>query len=334
MTIIRTAVLCKQPGRYIGWPSIAQAANGDLLVVFSGDRQGHISPDGKVQLVRSHDGGQAWEAAVTVFSTPIDDRDSGVITTAQGTVLVSWFTGPYGGPWQGHWTVRSEDHGHTWDQPVRSPVTAPHGPVQLRDGRLLFLGQRPHCSHGAPPDWNGDPAQSPYRVALAHSRDDGRSWNDLATFPVPADEQMLSYDEAHLVEVSAGHLLALFRDCNGRHYLRQSTSRDGGSTWSAPQQTPIRGLPPHLIELRDGALLATYAKRWPPYGVYTCRSHDHGQSWDTASEIRLSTAPDSDLGYPASLQLADDSIWTVYYQVDQVGEKPCLMGTHWRLYST
>ena len=30
--IISTDVICKQPGQYIGWPTIAQAPNGDLLV--------------------------------------------------------------------------------------------------------------------------------------------------------------------------------------------------------------------------------------------------------------------------------------------------------------
>jgi hypothetical protein len=39
----------------------------------------------------------------------------------------------------------------------------------------------------------------------------------------------------------------------------------------------------------------------------------------------------SDLGYPASVQLDDGSILTVYYQVDKEGEKTSLMSTHWRL---
>ncbi len=33
-----TRILCKQPDRYIGWPSIARLKSGELLVVFSGDR--------------------------------------------------------------------------------------------------------------------------------------------------------------------------------------------------------------------------------------------------------------------------------------------------------
>ncbi len=45
----------------------------------------------------------------------------------------------------------------------------------------------------------------------------------------------------------------------------------------------------------------------------------------------LQAAHDDDLGYPASTQLSYGSIVTVYYQVDEAGEKTCLMATKWRL---
>ena len=93
----------------------------------------------------------------------------------------------------------------------------------------------------------------------------------------------------------------------------------------------MHGYPPHLIRLSNGWLLSAYAKRWPPYGAFACISRDHGKTWDVRREIRLSKAFNGDLGYPASVQLPDDSLWTVYYEVDQTGEKPCFMGTHWRL---
>ena len=325
-----SVVVAREPGRFCGWPSIAQAPNGDLLVVYSGDRSGHISNDGKVRMVRSADGGKTWELPVTVFDTPIDDRDSGIVRTKAGTMVVSWFTGPYGGEWQGHWVLRSEDSGRTWGAPVRTAVTTPHGPVQLDDGRLLYLGQRPHCSHGEPKDWNGPPAESPYAVALQESKDDGRTWADLSVFPVPADAQMLSYDEPHLADAGDGRLVALFRDCNGEHFLRQSESADGGRTWSPPRVTPVCGLPPHVLRLRSGALLLSYAKRWGEMGVYACLSRDGGRTWDAARETRLSTAPDGDMGYPASVELDDGSVWTVYYQSGKAGEPPCIQGTHWR----
>ena len=86
----------------------------------------------------------------------------------------------------------------------------------------LVVGQRPHCSHGDPPDWNGVPAGSPYTVAVEESRDDGRSWNIISAFPVPEDARMLSYDEPHLVELEDGKLIVLFRDCIGQNFMRQA----------------------------------------------------------------------------------------------------------------
>jgi len=183
-TILKIKVLYKQPGRYIGWPSIGQTPNGDLLVVFSGDRTAHVSPDGKTQMVRSRDGGKTWSQPVTIHDFPIDDRDAGITRTSKGTMLVSWFTGPpYGTELQGHYVIRSLDNGHTWGKPIRTPVTTPHGPVQLSDGRLLFIGQQPHCSHTTPPNYNGAPAGSPHTISMAESRDDGLSWKVSSRFP-------------------------------------------------------------------------------------------------------------------------------------------------------
>ena len=37
-----TRVICKQLRRYIGWPTITRTRAGELLAVFSGDREEHI----------------------------------------------------------------------------------------------------------------------------------------------------------------------------------------------------------------------------------------------------------------------------------------------------
>ena len=58
-----------------------------------------------------------------------------------------------------------------------------------------------------------------------------------------------------------------------------------------------------------------------PYGERACLSDDEGVSWDVGAERVVHAAPNADLGYPASAQLADGSILTIYYQVDQPGEK-------------
>ena len=91
--------------------------------------------------------------------------------------------------------------------------------------------------------------------------------------------------------------------------------------------------------MKNGWLLAVYGRRIPPYGERACISRDGGKTWDVENEIELKGYPNivgmrkwdalRDLGYPSSVQLDDGSIWTVYYQLDKPGEKPCLMGTHW-----
>jgi len=55
--IVETKVICKQPNRYMGWPTIGKLPGGELLAVFSGDRDAHVDPFGKTQFVRSIDNG-------------------------------------------------------------------------------------------------------------------------------------------------------------------------------------------------------------------------------------------------------------------------------------
>ena len=50
-----------------------------MLVVFSGDRDAHVCPWGKVQLLRSRDGGATWSDPVSICDTPLDDRDAGIL---------------------------------------------------------------------------------------------------------------------------------------------------------------------------------------------------------------------------------------------------------------
>ena len=356
-TILSTKVICEQSGRYIGWPSIAQASSGDLLVVFSGDRDAHVCPWGKTHLIRSVDGGGSWTEEVTINNTPLDDRDAGVIETAQGTILVSWFTSlaftearhmEWQGVdacsaecwrrhaekltpevrqrWLGSWVRRSEDGGATWGDPIEVGVSAPHGPIQLSDGRLLYVGMVHRDG-------------SKEALSVKASADDGRSWTLIGALPIPSDESIADYSEPHAVELADGTLLAMIRyqppDTLGR-FLRQSESRDGGQTWSVARPTPIWGYPPHLARLRNDWLLVAFGRRIAPFGERACISRDGGATWDVDDQITLCGAINDDLGYPCSVQLEDGTILTVYYQVDEQSTlsprpKTSLMCTHWRL---
>lgn len=330
-----TGVICKQMGRYIGWPTIVRTSKNELIVTFSGDRDAHVCPWGKTQMVRSADNGRTWSDVYTINSTPLDDRDTGIIETSKGTLLVSWFTSLYFdrpafmrsswrqhtakiGPetrkqWLGYWVRRSEDNGKTWGSPSRTTACAPHGPIQLKDGRLIYVG-------------TGD------GIVVEESKDDGVTWQKIANVPSPAS---FYPEEPHVVECSNGRLVTMFRNEHpdeSQRFLLQSESEDGGKTWSMIRRTEIWGYPPHLIRLNDGRLLMVYGHRRKPYGQRACLSRDNGQTWDLKNEIALvDNAPDGDLGYPASAQLGDGTILTIYYQKDQPAEKTCLMATHWRL---
>ncbi|MBI5382416.1 MAG: exo-alpha-sialidase [Opitutae bacterium] len=370
-TVIETKVICREPGRYlgdgteytvdtkthpvigkrvieparyIGWPTLAQTREGELIAAFSGDRDAHVCPWGKTQIVRSLDQGKTWSPAQTITNTPLDDRDAGIIQTQKGTLLVTWFTSVAFNTrtyktaferyarhaekitpeerkkWLGNWTRRSEDGGKTWLEPVRTNVTAPHGAIQLRDGRLLYVG-------------NGSDAQGRPALLVEQSTDDGRSWTVLA--PVPKPEGLAGNPgEMHMVELTSGKLLVMARNepkDRTQCFLLQSESLDGGKTWSPLRSSGIWGYPPHLIQLRNGWVLVTYGYRREPYGERACISRDEGKTWDIANEIVLNAAGVGvDLGYPSSTQLADGSILTVYYQAEKTGEPTCLMSTHWR----
>lgn len=357
--IIWTKVLCKQPGRYIGWPTVCRAQNGDLLAVFSGDRDEHVCPWGKSQMVRSADGGKTWRAPATINNTILDDRDGGIISLDDGTLVMSWFTSvdyrncirdraklkpdsqrffwrlhdeklrPEDRAAQlGAFTRRSTDGGKTWDTAVRSPVSAPHGPIQLKDGRLLYVGKAGTVNFTKL-------CTGPARIVAAESTDCGKSWREIGEIPFPAHINVLhDVHEPHAVEAADGRIVAQIRShAKAREFNGsiQSESSDGGKTWTMAKPVGIDGYPAHLIRLADGKLLSAYGRREGDCGEFACLSDDQGRTWDVTNEIKLAGHWNGDLGYPASVQLPDSTILTVYYQAERKGEKPCLMGTLWHV---
>lgn len=332
-----------EPNRYLGWPSITKTDKGELLIVYSGDRDSHVCPWGKTRLIRSTDNGKTWSEPETVNNSPLDDRDAGIIQTYKGTLLVSWFTSlAYANPnwkwayqkyarvaekipeelkkhWLGNWVRRSEDGGKTWLNPSRTASSAPHGPIQLKEGRLLYVGTG---------SWKDTDS-----IVVEESKDDGISWQVISIIPTTTGNARNMY-EPHVVELKSGKLVALVRNEpkeREKCFLMQSESYDGGKTWTTLHETPIWGYPPHLLELNNGWLLVVYGHRRSPYSERACISRDEGKTWDIKNEITLAEAYNGDLGYPASAQLDDGSILTVFYQQENQGEPTSVFTTHWKL---
>lgn len=354
--ILWTKPICKEPGRYLAWPTVCRRKSGELIAVFSGNRTAHVSPDGQVQLVRSVDGGETWSMPETVKNGVLDDRDAGILELDDGTLLIKWFTSinftisdiPAWADYYktipedaarrtfGSFVTFSKDGGKTWSDGVRTIGSTPHGPIKLKDGRLLLVATKHHDQETV----------HVFRESRAHdvqtveeSRDDGRTWKMIGH--VPGNPPRIAANklcEPHAVELPDGKIVAMFRwemDCG---HLLQSESADGGTTWTPPEITDMDGYPPHLMTLDDGSVLCTYSSRRDGrWGEYARISRDGCRTWNAVGEIKMDGLPlettsyGVDFGYPTTVRLADGAFLTVYYRPDKPGELPCVMATKWQL---
>ena len=346
---------------YHGWPSVA-ADGAELYAVCSGYRMAHVCPFGKTLLYKSADGGASWSVPRVVNDTVLDDRDAGIVNLGGGKLLVSWFVHParvYLEQYSGHiehdvapdeapiaaaqlqsWKkyldkpelsgsfIRvSADRGETWGETVRVPVSAPHGPIVLPGGRLLYVGVEMYC-----------PDEVPGCTAAYVSDDGGASWSCLSQLPIPCppSEKTGGYYEPHAAVLPSGRIIAAVRA--ETKYLKHGftvvtcVSDDGGKTWSQPKDTGAEGSPPHLLLHSSGALIMSIGRRSEPFGERALVSYDGGETWPDEYVLR-DDAPNPDLGYPATAELPDGSLVTVYYQLysEADGKKNSILCTRWRL---
>lgn len=350
---IRTISL--QPQYYHGWPTVTRRRNGDLVLVVSGGRQGHICPFGRVEMMVSHDQGATWHWPQIILDSPSDDRDAGVLETAKGTLLATTFTSlayerllldaqkkqgqPGAWPeerlrgWQlaynrlnaeerkanlGEWMIRSTDGGITWSARYPTIVNSPHGPIQLSDGRLLYAGKEL---------WKPEK-----RVGVCVSNDDGATWQWLAEIPARAGDSVAQYHELHAVEAGEGRLIVHIRNENKNGYgeTLQTESTDGGKTWSEPHSIGVWGLPSFLNRLRDGRLLMTYGHRRAPLGNQARISTDAGRTWSEPIII-YGDATSGDLGYPSTVEFDDGSLLTVWYEHLKESPYAVLRQARWKI---
>lgn len=350
--ILETRVISQQSDLYGGWSTVARRANGELWVSWSGGREAHVCPFGQVVAMTSKDDGATWTYPRVLLDSATDDRDSGVVETAKGSLLVTTFTSLAYEPilakaekegnwpterlraWQaardrlsaderkaelGEWVIRSTDGGRTWSDRIPTVANSPHGPIQLKDGRLLYPGKQL---------WTGD-----RKIGVAESRDDGQTWQWLAEIPTrPGDTATADYHELHGVEAADGTLIVQIRNHNAANKgeTLQTESNDGGRTWSVPHSIGVWGLPSHLLRLRDGRLLMSYGHRRPPFGNQARVSSDHGRTW-SEPVIVSGDGAGGDLGYPSTVELGDGRLLTVWYEKLKEAPRAVIRQAIWRL---
>src|SRR5205823_3759608 len=65
-------------GRRAFFPSVERLRDGQLVVVYY-DSPDHVSPGGRIAMVRSADNGLTWSPPRVIIDTPLDDRDPSLI---------------------------------------------------------------------------------------------------------------------------------------------------------------------------------------------------------------------------------------------------------------
>lgn len=332
---------------YCGWPTIARDKNS-LYVAFSGNRIGHVCPFGKNLLVKSDDEGETWSMPQIANDSCLDDRDAGIVITKNAKYL-TFFCHPstfYSESFsevertvtpelrplakgaievwgtldkdllQGGSYIKNLETGEVF----KSPVSSPHGPVELENGKLLWVGKEFHSG-----SLN---KASIYAVAF-----DGRNFEVLSEIKMPVPLHLVH--EPHAIVLKDGSVLAAFRVHydNGNGFSGMtvyfSKSSDGGKTWSTPYSLGFNGSPPHFMRHSSGAIILSYARREEPY--YECAriSYDEGETW--SEERILSYSSENDIGYPSTVELKDGSLLTVYYQRFENDKHTSVLGTKWNL---
>ncbi|MBR5528181.1 MAG: exo-alpha-sialidase [Clostridia bacterium] len=324
---------------YFGWPTASRLRNGDIAVAASGFRLAHVCPFGKAVMSISCDDGETYTFPAPIIDTPLDDRDAGlcpfgksglILTSFNNTVafqrdcqdkqeesatkryIVSYLdtvnedeVNKYFGS---EFTI-SFDNGVTFGEIFKSPITSPHGPVELRDGSILWVG-----TEHKPCDWfdGGCPGILSYKLNT-----DG-TMEYLGEIPqIYEGDEPLSYAEPYAFECNDGTVICHIRE--NRHFtLFQSESHDGGKTWTAPHRLLPNGsgAPSHIMRHSSGILIATYGYRTPPYEIRAMISKDDGKTWETDLTV-CSDLSTHDIGYPSTVELSDGSLITVFYKASK-----------------
>lgn len=329
---------------YFGWPTAVRLQNGKIAVVASGFRLGHVCPFGKAVISYSDDEGETFTYPCPVIDTPLDDRDGGILAYGKSNVIVTSFTNtrkfqrestdnPYilsyldtvtGEEEEKYLGVTyrvSTDFGVTFGKIKKSPVSNPHGPLELPSGELLWVGRPFDRTDG-----------DILRAYLQDKKGEFHYLGCIENIKNKNGEEATSC-EPHTILLNDGSLLTHMRVQKAGYYtIFQSKSSDGGRTWTKPRQilSDMGGVPPHLFRHSSGLLLCTYGYVEEPFGVGVMISCDEGENWETGHTLYTNPVS-NDCGYPSTVELSDGSLFTVFYGTPNEGEQSIVMSQKWRI---
>jgi photosystem II stability/assembly factor-like uncharacterized protein len=293
------------------FPVMIKMCDGTLGAVIRGGAP-HIGIGGRLDFIRSTDGGRTWSKPIVAVDSPWDDRNPALGQMPDGTLVLAYGEAhsyrPNGsfdlaaGPYLPFF-VTSSDGGCTWSAKHAFagpwPNVSPFGKITVcRDGTaLMSIYQMPT---GA--------------VALLRSSDNGRTWGDSSRVAAGA-----ASDETQLLALPDGRLLSFTRmEGDSKFGLRLQESDDQGRTWVRERRLmKVQQWPFDATRLKSGHLLLSYGSRVEHFGAGVVLSKDNGKTWDEAHRVLVGwDSLHNDTGYPSTVQLDDGTIVTMYYAVD------------------
>jgi hypothetical protein len=298
------------------FPDAARLAGGRILATYR-EGAGHVTPDGRIRVVDSPDGGLTWGPPRIAVDGPFDDRDPKVAALADGTVLLSYFVLDWRKKhryldriWRnrerhrvlGTFVRRSTDGGATWDEPARAGLACSHGAAaELPGGDILI----PLYGKPAGERWE--------RATVARSTDGGRTWSPEI---VVAAADGLNFQEPTLT-VLDDQVVCLIRTTAGVAYLSRST--DGGHHWTAPVPTDMPASSHHALALSTGEVLVTYgdlSPRYSPHRETVGRLiHRPAGTWDGHPDVQIYDSNHQDQANPSSVEVTPGRFLTLGFDV-------------------
>ncbi len=219
----------------------------------------------------------------------------------------------------------SEDGGYHFGKRHMIDITAPHGPIVLNNGELLYVGQD---------YWGNESSTSSNK---AHGRNeikamkscDGINWSEPVNIELPVKTDIKAFTEPHAAQLKTGRIVVQLRaNSDAGMSIWQCYSDDNAKSFTKPYPLGINGGPPHLICDSDGDLISSYGDRRKPFSQKVMISGDGGESWE--SFTLRSDSPVIDMGYPATVELEKGKYMTVYYQRKEKDAPASILYTVWR----
>jgi len=314
-----------------GIPGIERASNGRLWVTWYTGDVGEGAMGNYTMVASSADVGQPWSKPIAIqgpAGTRIGDPLPWIDPKGRLWVFYTQFTGKTDSTplLRATFAIRTDDPGKetpVWSEPF---VVATDGilfgkPIVRDDGAWIA----PFFINGTPA-WN-DQAGGKETGTLI-STDEGTTWKWLGGTGVP--KALLNFSEATLAQRKDKSLWMVIRTLAG---LQESTSTDGGLTWSETKPMPGFEKGPStracMRRLASGAFILIYHDGPPNKGGGYSRarmtiwlSDDEGHTWPH----KLLLDERGRVSYPDATQAPDGRIFVAYdHGRYQAGEKSVLV---------